>query len=154
MQDRDYDDPSVEEEWVLSTRKEVETFLRNHSVEHGEVGEWPAWHVAPMTSIWAIESKICPGAVGRCVIAGDHPTDYVSANGVRPPRAAPAGLRARSREVVQHMNQGTPHPTIRLGNASNWSDLAELLEPRTELLEKWANDSSLWDYDEAECEDQ
>ncbi|MBL0041714.1 MAG: DUF4826 family protein [Xanthomonadales bacterium] len=52
-----YDDPELEERWCMDRRQEVESYLSKEQVPHGRIGEWPAWHVAPYVSIWAIESQ-------------------------------------------------------------------------------------------------
>ncbi len=83
-----YDDPAIEEQWCMERRAQVIEYLNREKVIHGEVGEWPAWHVAPYVSIWAIESKKSPGWVGWWAICGDLPTDYVSAKSVKHPREA------------------------------------------------------------------
>lgn len=83
---RDYDDPAVEEQWCEERRAEVTAYLQRERVEHGRVGEWPAWHVAPYVSIWAIESKKRVDSIGWWVICGDVPTDYVSATHMKHPR--------------------------------------------------------------------
>ena len=82
----DYDDPPVEEQWCEDRRAQVAAYLQREGVEHGQIGEWPAWHVAPYVSIWAIESKKRPDRVGWWVICGDLPTDYVSAAKIKHPR--------------------------------------------------------------------
>src|SRR5207253_9606987 len=81
----DYDDPDVEERWCIEQRAIVADYLRLQKVRHGRIGEWPAWHVAPIASIWAIESTVQPESIGWWVIGGDPPTDYISANEVIPP---------------------------------------------------------------------
>lgn len=57
----DYDDPALEERWCMARRDEVGEYLQRQGLSHGEIGEWPAWHVAPISSIWAIESLKAPG---------------------------------------------------------------------------------------------
>ncbi len=91
----DYDDPAIEEQWCQERRAQVEAYLQHQRVEHGRVGEWPAWHVAPHVSLWAIESKVRPDWVGWWAICGDLPTDYVSAANIKHPREA---VRASPRD--------------------------------------------------------
>ena len=62
MKKPDYDDPVVEERWCNEQRANVVKYLRSQKVEHGSIGDWPAWHVAPYVSIWAVESL--PGQNG------------------------------------------------------------------------------------------
>ncbi len=65
MSTPDYDDPDVEERWCSDQRRLVDDYLRSQGVEHGQIGEWPAWHIAPYVSIWAVESRVRPGSIGK-----------------------------------------------------------------------------------------
>jgi Domain of unknown function (DUF4826) len=60
----DYDDPDIEDRWCEAQRAVVADYLRSEKVEHGRIGDWPAWHVAPYVSIWAIESVARPEWIG------------------------------------------------------------------------------------------
>jgi hypothetical protein len=60
----DYDDPEVEAQWFAERREEIAHYLGGEGIEHGRIGEEPAWYVAPYVSIWAIESRSNPGRVG------------------------------------------------------------------------------------------
>ena len=55
--------------WCKDQRANVKRYLAQAGVLHGEIGEWPAWHVAPYASIWAVESKKAPGCVGWWVVS-------------------------------------------------------------------------------------
>jgi len=66
----DFDDPAVEKRWCAERRAAVADYLKKQGVDHGEIGEWPAWHFAPYVSIWAIESKKRPSRLGWWVICG------------------------------------------------------------------------------------
>ena len=88
MTQPDYDDPATEHRWCADRRVEVADYLAAEGVAHGQIGAWPAWHVAPYVSVWAIESKRKPGWVGWWVLCGDLPTDYVSAATIKHPRKA------------------------------------------------------------------
>src|SRR6267143_18187 len=70
---------TAEEKWCAACRRRVRKYLAGESVRHGRIGSWPAWHVAPYVSVWAVESQARPGWVGWWVISGDVPTDYESA---------------------------------------------------------------------------
>jgi hypothetical protein len=70
---------TAEEKWCAECRRQVRRYLAGESVQHGRIGSWPAWHVAPYVSVWAIESRARPGCVGWWAICGDVPTDYESA---------------------------------------------------------------------------
>lgn len=147
MQTPDYDDPDVEEAWVEQQGREVARYLVTTGVRHGEVSEWPTWHVAPATSIWAIESGKTPGALGWWVISGDHPTDYMSARDANNPRDALRGFAQRWHELATYMKAGKPHPSIVMGSPAQWPELAPMLEGRAKVLSEWAADAALWDDD-------
>ena len=51
-------DPEVEERWCGEQRSRVADYLRSQGVDYGRIGQWPAWHLAPYVSIWAIESRV------------------------------------------------------------------------------------------------
>ncbi|WP_353072428.1 DUF4826 family protein [Tunturiibacter gelidoferens] len=42
----------------------VTEYLAKEGLDHGKVGSWPAWHLVPYVSIWAVESLLAPGHVG------------------------------------------------------------------------------------------
>lgn len=86
MSKPDSDDPDGEEGWCAEQRKIVAHYLRSQQLNHGRVGEWPAWHDAPCVAIWAIESVARPEWIGWWAISGDLPTDYISAADVEPPQ--------------------------------------------------------------------
>ena len=144
------DDPKKEEEWIALARNNVEAYLADEKLKHGTIAGWPAWHIAPLTSIWAIESKIRPGWVGWWAIYGDHPTDYISAQEIRHPRAAIRAFINQWTELANCIQRGEKHPTIRLGNLSPSAELAELLVLRIQMLREMAVDDSLWDYAESQ----
>ena len=116
MSKPDYDDAAVEERWCAEHRDAVADYLKRQKVDHGEIGEWPAWHVAPYVSIWAIESKKSRGWVGWWAISGDLPTDYISAEKIKHPREALRAIGQRWLEVSGYMKSGKHHPTIVVGN--------------------------------------
>jgi Domain of unknown function (DUF4826) len=118
--------------------------MHQRRVEHGRVGEWPAWHVAPYVSIWAIESKKSPDWIGWWVICGDLPTDYISASEIRHPREAMRAIAGEWREQARLMTSGEKPSSIRIGQPEDWASLAPLLETRASMLLQWANDHSLW----------
>ena len=143
-----YDDPAQEEKWCEERRAEVAAYLKDEGVAHGRIGEWPAWHVAPYVSIWAIESAARPEWVGWWVICGDLPTDYVSADTIKHPRDAMRAISKRWLEVSGYMSRGEKHPTVNIGSQDTWPTLSPLLSSRAETLARWVNDDSAWD-DEA-----
>ena len=140
--DGDRDD---EERWCAARREDVAAYLRARGLVHGRIGDWPAWHVEPLVSVWAVESAASPGWVGWWAVAGDLPTDYVTVGTVRHPRQGLRDLCARWNELADCMRRGVPHPTVRFGDPSSWPTLAPLLESRAQLLRAWADDDSLWE---------
>lgn len=145
----DYDDPEVEAQWCAERRLEVARYLCDEGLEHGEVGEWPAWHVCPYVSVWAIESLVSPGSVGWWAISGDLPNDYVSASKAKFPREAVEAIALLWQEAAQYMARGENHPTVRIGNGSQNRELASMLASRAALLLKWVADPDAWEEDAA-----
>ena len=144
----DYDDPEVEAQWFVDRRKEVEEYLSREGVAHGQVGEVPAWSVAPYVSIWAIESLKSPGSVGWWAISGDLPNDYVSAKGINNPRDAMRAIATLWQEASEHMLRGEKHPTFSIGAGDSDEELAPLLASRAETLLGWADDPEAWEDDD------
>ncbi len=144
----DYDDPLVEEQWCEERQREVKEYLACEGVDHGRIGEWPDWHLAPYVSVWAIESGVVPESVGWWVICGDLPCDYVSAQNVHHPREALVEIAGRWREVARCMERGEAHPSISIGPLEEAGELAPLLQSRANVLEEWANEDELWEEDD------
>ena len=140
----DYDNPEVEELWCNERRSDVVAYLHQERLVHGQVGEWPAWHLAPYISIWAIDSKTNPGWVGWWAVAGDLPTDYISAGVIRHPRDAMQAIAARWHTAAEDMARGNASPDFSIGAPADWQALAPQLTSRAELLQSWAADSELW----------
>lgn len=148
MSSPDYNDPAEEEKWCDDRRAEVVAYLRNENVEHGRIAEWPAWHVAPYVSIWAVESAHRPESIGWWVICGDVPSHYVSAKDVETPRKAMHVFAEKWLEVAAYMERGEHHPTTRIGPPQSWPELAPLLKSRAQLLSRWVEDDTIWEDDE------
>ncbi|HAK59485.1 MAG TPA: hypothetical protein DCO77_03750 [Nitrospiraceae bacterium] len=144
MKSPNYDDPAVEEKWCNERRAEVDTYLKREGVTYGRIGEWPAWHMAPYVSIWAIESAKRPEWVGWWVICGDFPTDYVSADTIKHPREAMHSIAERWREISGYMSRGEKHPTVNVGTPDSWPELGPLLKARAKLLAELADDDTVW----------
>jgi len=144
MESVDYDDPAVEERWCSERRQEVSAYLVGQGVNHGKVGTWPAWHVAPYVSIWAIESVKVPGSVGWWVICGDLPCDYLSAATVKHPREAMRAFAQQWKNVSKSLQAGAPHPHLTFGPPDQASVLAPGLESRSRTLAEWAEDDRMW----------
>jgi hypothetical protein len=137
-----------EETWCAARRLQVSEYLATeaptHGTRFGRVGDWPAWHVEPYVSVWAVESVRSPGQVGWWVICGDLPTDYVSTSGLDNPRAAVRAIAIRWLDYAPHLHEGQAHPEITIGNGTPDPELAELLKSRAKLLLDWADDDSVW----------
>jgi hypothetical protein len=134
-----------EQNWCAERRKAVMEYLALQPQKFGDVGEWPAWHVSPYVSVWAIESIIHPGDVGWWVICGDLPTDYLSAKNVFTPREAMAAFAERWSNLADLMENGKSHHDITVGIPENAAELAPLLKARTKNIASWVQDDSLWD---------
>jgi hypothetical protein len=140
----DYDDPIIERQWCEARRAQVMDYLRTEGVDHGEVGDWPAWHVAPYVSVWAVESKVRAGSVGWWVICGDLPTDYISSQFVMTPREAIRAIAEQWKKQAELMRLGRSSPDTQVGRSEERTTLAPLLESRVSMLLRWTSDPSLW----------
>lgn len=101
MNSTDWDDDAVIESWCQQQRAVAAEYLSRQPVHFGDLGDWPAWHVAPYVAVWAVESVKTAGKVGWWVISGDLPTDYASGDGVPDPRAAVAVFSERWAEAAR-----------------------------------------------------
>jgi len=135
---------TAEEKWCAACRRRVRQHLAGESVRHGRIGSWPAWHVAPYVSVWAVESQARPGWVGWWVISGDVPTDYESAARIKHPRTALRAFAKRWLAAANCMRRGRAHPTFQIGVRSDWRTLEPLLRARAKLLVGCANDDKAW----------
>ena len=147
MSKLNYDDPAIEETWCSDQRKIVADYLRSQNVTHGRIGEWPAWHIAPCVSIWAIESLARPESIGWWVICGDLPTDYISSVAVNPPQHPRKAMRIIAQkwlEVVNAWKDGREAENLMIEDAGSQDELRSMLESRARLLLEWADDDSVW----------
>jgi len=138
-------DAAAEDVWISERRLEAIDYLRRQEVKHEALHDWPAWHIYPYVSVWAIESGTAPGWVGWWVICGDCPTDYVTCTGDRTPRSAIEMIAARWREAATLLKDGKQHPKFTVGTAEAARELAPLLAARAELFEQFALDDSTWE---------
>ena len=141
----DYDDPVIEGQWCDARRAELAAYLARERLTHGRIGEWPAWHLAPHLSIWAIESHAKPGWVGWWGICGDLPTDHVSAATIKHPREALLAFADRWRTAAEQMSQGRAPSDFSIGSPADWPELAPMLATRAALMHDLAADERLWD---------
>jgi hypothetical protein len=144
----DYDDPAIEAEWCADQRTEVAAYLAEEELVHGEIGEWPAWHIAPIVSVWAIESKKSPGWVGWWAICGDLPCDYVSADKIKHPRDAVRAIAEGWLEQSELMARGETGADVSIGPPEAWSSLAPMLRSRASSLLEMVNDDDVWTEDD------
>lgn len=144
MEPGDKFDEASQEAWVAEQRRTVTDYLGREGVKHGEVGEWPAWHLHPFLAILAIESFAAPGRMGWWTISGDCPTDYLSFADADHPREAMRHFAQHWAEVSSYMLRGEPHPHTTIGTPDRWPELGDLLRRRAELLLQFANDDSTW----------
>ena len=148
MDNEDYDDPEVEKRWCETARRRVVEYLKADGLSHGRVGKWPAWHIAPIVSVWAIESLARPEWIGWWAIYGDLPTDYISSGNVEPPQHPRKALRVFGenwRRYARIWSEGGQIEGFRIRGCESHQDLAPLLASRAEILIEWANDDSMWE---------
>ena len=144
----DYDNPDIENRWCQDQRTIVEKYLLSQKVKHGRIGEWPAWHIAPYVSIWAIESIARPDWIGWWAISGDLPTDYISSGDVEPPqhpRKAIKAIAARWLKQATAWSHGQEFEGVDIPGPHSHQELAPLLETRAKTLIDFVNNDSLWE---------
>ncbi len=142
-------EPTAEETWCAQRSADVLVCLQGAGIEHGRVGEWPAWHVMPYASVWAVESAHRPEWVGWWVICGDLPSDMLAAHDLATPRDA---LRAFGKRWVLHgesLDRGDVPPAWAREPHTGLPKLAALLKRRGAALQAWADDASAWPAQEA-----
>lgn len=148
MNDPDQNDDEMsdedEEVWCAEQRENVRAHLVEESVDHGEVAEWPSWHVPGVIGVWAVASRQRPDWVGWWVIAGDVPTEHVSAVEIENPRAAVEEIATRWIALSEEMRRGKKDASVKIGSQDDWSELAEMLQSRGETLLEWVADESIW----------
>ena len=134
-----------DEHWCVAQRQQVLAYLSEEGFRAPIVGEWPAWHVAPLISVWAVESTERPGWVGWWVVSGDFPTDYTPCEGERHPRQALRDIGLRWRDAGVKWADGKRAVDWSLRNPGQEKELAPLLAARAELFLDIAEDSSNWE---------
>lgn len=144
MNEADYRDPAIEERWCKERQAQVLAYLQAEKIAHGRVGEWPAWHIAPYVSIWAIESADRPDWVGCWVVCGDLPTDTIPADHYEHPRDALRAIAKRWLDVAARMRRGEAHPDLRFSSAQAPEELMPILERRGAILLNWSNEDACW----------
>ena len=135
---------SCEAQWCDARRAEVAECLARQALDHGRIGDWPAWHVMPYASLWAVESQSRPEWIGWWAIAGDLPGDALAAHDVATPRDA---LRAFGKRWLLHgaaLDRGeVPGAWAHQPDAA-LPKLAATLKKRGAALQAWADDGASW----------
>jgi hypothetical protein len=137
-------EPMSEALWCVERGAEVAHLLERHAIEHGRIGDGPAWHVMPYASLWAVESKSRPEWIGWWVVCGDLPGDVLPAHDLPTPRDA---LRAFGKRWALHstaLDRGEVPPAwAHLADAA-LPKLAATLKRRGAALLAWADDDASW----------
>lgn len=133
------------EDWVTRQRSRVIGFLENEGIDDPQVGEWPAFEVAPCFAIWAVESEQISGKIGWWAFSGDGPTDYVTEDGSCHPREALKRLLDQWRGYVSRMSEGKQPVGVRFPEEADLKHLAHLLDLRINVLAEWIDDDGLWE---------
>ncbi|MEO8057379.1 MAG: DUF4826 family protein [Burkholderiales bacterium] len=137
-----------EDTWCAERVAEVAACLQRSGLEPGRIGEWPAWHVMPYASVWAVESPHRPEWVGWWVICGDLPSDVLAAHDLATPRDA---LRAFGKRWLLHgesLDRGDVPPAWAHEPHAGLPKLAALLKRRGAALQVWADDAAAWPAEE------
>ena len=137
-------EPTSEEQWCDARRAEVADCLARQALDHGRIGEWPAWHVMPYASLWAVESQSRPEWIGWWVVCGDLPSDALAAHDLATPRDA---LRAFGKRWLLHgaaLDRGEVPAAWAQRPDSALPKLAATLKKRGAALQAWADDAASW----------
>ncbi len=129
-----------EEQWCAEQRGQVEQYLHDQGLEHGQIGEVPAWFIEPLISVWAVESPKSPEWVGWWVVCGDLPTDYCSADDCRHPRLALKRIAEAWRSAIA----ATSADDVEIGSTGLPADLKPMLAARVGLLLRLCSDEAQW----------
>jgi hypothetical protein len=137
-------DEEAEEQWCAQQREAICSYLVEQGVASPNVGDWPAWYVAPVVAVWAVESQRRPGWVGWWAISGDLPTDYTTCGEDRRPRQALYDIGRRWRDAAASWAIGKRNEAMSLSSREAEKELAPLLAARAELLLDFASDDCIW----------
>ncbi len=139
-----FDDPQTLKRWFGEQRACVTTYLQREGIVTGELDSDPAWSVPPYVSVWMVESPQLPGVIGWWAIAGDVPTDYISATEAATPREACEAFAKRWAEISKYLVVGEEHPTIKIGTPENRKQIGDVLGSRAKLLQSWTERDEVW----------
>ncbi len=133
-----------EQVWLREELSRITEYFRAEGLtppQNLQVG----FSLAPKLALWSETSP--DGSRQIWVIAGDCPTDYLLFDRVLDARAAMAEFAAHWAKVSSAMKQGRQHPTTRIGDPKNPSelrDLGEMLERRAGILKSFAQRDDIW----------
>jgi len=130
--------------WCDVERARVIEYLSREGVLHGNVGDWPAWHVWPYVAVWAIESVKRPGWVGWWAVSGDVPMDYIGCGPERHPREGLRDIATRWKDAAKTWSENKSVAGWSVGTPAERATLGPLLATRAELLLSYAVDDDLW----------
>lgn len=133
-----------EDQWCADQRQAVVAYLMEQGHSEPNVGDWPAWHIAPIIAVWAVESQSRPGSVGWWAVSGDMPTDYATCGDQRHPRQALHDIGKRWCEAAEAWSNGQRHESITIGTSEQEQELAPMLKARGKLMIEWAADDKIW----------
>jgi hypothetical protein len=139
---------SEDERWFALCQEKVVAHLKLERRKHGALADWPAWHVAPIVSLWAVRDTEASVPIVSWVICGDVPTDLISAHTSNTPRAAVRAFAQRWHDAALQMANAQPKEKIAEKKVERAHELALFLEVRARQLTDWTNDDSMWDVDD------
>ncbi len=135
-----------EDDWIGGQRQHVVDYLAAEGVDHGGVGDYPAFHVHPYLALWAVQSLRSPGAVGWWALSGDVPADYISSSEGRHPREALRAFARHWHDWAAHMLRGESHPDYSHTAGEQSPELGDLLRRRADLIAQFADDDEVWSH--------
>jgi hypothetical protein len=138
------EEPLTEEAWCAARGVDVALHMQRLELEIGRIGEWPAWHVMPYASIWAVESLHRPEFVGWWVICGDLPTDSIAAQDLPAPRDALRAFGKRWVQQAESLDRGEVAPQWAHLPDEVLPKLTAQLRSRGTALQVWADNESSW----------
>lgn len=143
-------EPTAEDTWCAERSADVVACLQRQRIEHGRIGEWPAWFVMPYASIWAVESPHRPEWIAWWVICGDLPSDVLAAHDLATPRDALRAFGKRWLLQGESLDRGDVPPAWAHEPHDALPKLAALLKRRGVALQVWADDAAAWPAEEAD----
>ena len=137
--------PEDEDRWCAEQRWVITAYMASAGLEAPRVGDAPAWHVAPVLAVWAVESPEHPGAVVWWAVSGDIPCDFTPCEGDRTPRQGLRDISQRWHDAAACWARGESVEGWGFGTPEREREMAPLLAARAALFLEWANTASLWE---------